>query len=71
MKRLEKLRFEREIARRLTLLPTQMKPIIEGYYDREVAAIERYGAENPTVSHDSLSEIEQIMEGVYGTKKAE
>ena len=70
MKRLEKLKFERQVASKLTLLPIQMKPIIEQYYDREIMAIEKYGGENPVVSHDSLSEIEKIMEEVYGDKEA-
>lgn len=47
-----------------------MRPIIDGYYDREIKAIEEYGGENPTVSHDSLSEIEKIMEEVYGDKES-
>ena len=70
MKRLEKLKFERSVASKLTLLPFQMRPIIDGYYDREIKAIEEYGGENPTVSHDSLSEIEKIMEEVYGDKES-
>lgn len=70
MKMLEKLKFERQVASKLTLLPIQMKPIIEQYYDREISAIEKYGGENPVVCHDSLSEIEKIMEEVYGDKEA-
>ena len=70
MKRLEKLKFEKQIASKLTLLPFQMRPIISEYYDREIAAIERYGGENPECSYESLSEIEKIMEGVYGDQKA-
>lgn len=70
MNRLEKLKFEKEISSKLTLLPFSMRPIIREYYDREIAAIEKYGAENPQVSDDSLSEIEKIMEVVYGDKKA-
>ena len=69
MKRLEKLKFEKQIAKQLSLLPFQMKPLIGEYYDREIKAIEEYGADNPTVSNDSLSEIEKIMEGVYGDKE--
>ena len=71
MKRLEKLKFEREVAKRLTLLPFQMKPVIDGYYEREIFAIEKYGGDNPEVSHDSLSEIEKIMEGVYGDSETQ
>ena len=71
MKRLEKLKFERQIASKLTLLPFQMRPLIEGYYEREIDAIEKYGSDNPDVNHESLSEIEKIMEEVYGSKKAE
>lgn len=70
MKRLEKLKFEREIAKQLTLLPFHMKPLIESYYEREIASIEKYGGNNPTVSRESLSEIERIMEDVYGSKEA-
>lgn len=70
MKRLEKLKFERAVAKCLTLLPFQMIPMIENYYDREITAIEKYGSDNPEVSHNSLSEIEKIMEEVYGTEKA-
>ena len=69
MKRLEKLKFEKQIASKLTLLPFQMKPLIESYYDREIKAIEEYNSENPEVNYDSLSEIEKIMEEVYGGKK--
>lgn len=57
------------MAAKLTLLPIQMKPIIESYYEREIASIEKYGGDNPIVSHDSLSEIEKIMEEVYGGKE--
>lgn len=71
MKRLEKLKFEKEVASKLTLLPFSMKPIIREYYEREITAIEKYGADNPQVSNDSLSEIEKIMEEVYGSKEAE
>ena len=70
MKRLEKLKFEREIAKQLTLIPFQMRPLIDSYYEREINAIEKYGSDNPQVSHDSLSEIEKIMEEVYGDKEA-
>lgn len=70
MKRLEKLKFERSVASKLTLLPFQMRPLIDSFYDREIKAIEEYGGENPVVSHDSLSEIEKIMEEVYGDKEA-
>ena len=70
MKRLEKLKFEKSVASKLTLLPVQMKPLIDSYYEREIKAIEDYGGENPVVSHDSLSEIERIMEEVYGGKEA-
>lgn len=71
MKRLEKLKFERQIASKLTLLPFQMQPLIESYYEREIDAIEKYNGDNPEVNHESLSEIEKIMEEVYGSKKAE
>ena len=70
MRRLEKLKFEKQIASKLTLLPFQMRPIISEYYDREIAAIEKYAGENPECSYESLSEIEKIMEGVYGDQKA-
>lgn len=70
MKRLEKLKFEKQIAKQLSLLPFQMKPLISEYYEREIKAIEEYGADNPSVSNDSLSEIERIMEAVYADKKA-
>ena len=70
MKRLEKLKFEKLIASKLTMLPVQMKPLIESYYEREIAAIEKYNGENPVVSHESLSEIERIMEEVYGGTEA-
>lgn len=70
MNRLEKLKFEKQVASKLTLLPAQMKPLIESYYEREVAQIERYGGDNPVVDHESLSEIEKIMEEVYGGKEA-
>lgn len=70
MNRLEKLKFEKQIAKHLSLLPFKMKPLIGEYYDREIDAIEKYGASNPQVSNDSLSEIEKIMEEVYGNKKA-
>ena len=69
MKRLEKLRFEKQIASKLTLLPFQMRPLISEYYDREITAIEKYNADNPECSYDSLSEIEKIMEAVYGDKE--
>ena len=68
MNRLEKLKFEKAVAKHLTMLPVQMKPLIENYYEREIAQIEKYNGENPTVSNDSLSEIEKIMEEVYGDK---
>ena len=71
MNRLEKLKFENQVASKLTLLPFSMKPIIREYYDREISAIEKYGASNPQVSNDSLSEIEKIMEEVYGSKEVE
>ena len=70
MKRKKKLKFERSVASKLTLLPFQMRPLIDSYYDREIKAIEEYGSDNPVVSHDSLSEIEKIMEEVYGGKEA-
>ncbi len=69
MNRLEKLKFEKQVAKRLTLLPFQMKPLIDEYYNREIDAIEKYGGSNPVVNSDSLTEIEKIMEGVYGTKE--
>lgn len=69
MNRLEKLKFEKQIAKHLSLLPFQMKPLIGEYYDREIDAIEKYGASNPQVSNDSLSEIEKIMEEIYGNKE--
>jgi hypothetical protein len=47
-----------------------MKPLIDSFYEREIKAIEEYGGDNPAVSHDSLSEIEKIMEEVYGDKEA-
>ena len=70
MKKLEKLKFERLVASKLTLLPVQMKPLIDSYYEREIKSIVEYGGENAEVSHDSLSEIERIMEEVYGGKEA-
>lgn len=69
MRRLEKLKFEKQVASKLTLLPFQMRPLISEYYDREITAIEKYNSDNPEVSYESLSEIERIMEEVYGDKE--
>lgn len=70
MKRLEKLKFEREVLKHLTLLPFSAKGTVDKYYEREITAIEQYGSDNPDVSYESLSEIEKIMEEVYGNQKA-
>ena len=71
MRKLEKLKFERQVAAKLTMLPAQMKPLIESFYEREIKSIEDYGGENPEVSHESLSEIERIMEETYGGKETQ
>lgn len=47
MTKLERLRMERKALDRLALLPAQMRRILVIYYDTEIAAIEKYGAENP------------------------
>ena len=71
MKRLEKLKLEREIARNLTMLPFQLRPLVENYYGREIDAIEKYGESNSEVESYSLLEIKRIMmEDFDGGKEA-
>lgn len=62
MKRLEKLIFEKKIADCLSLLPFQMRPIIENYYQKEIDAIQKYGSDNPEVDEESLKELKRRME---------
>lgn len=70
MKRLEKLKLEQEIARNLVMLPFQLRPLVENYYNREIAEITEYGEENSEVKPDSLLEIKRIMEDFNGGQEA-
>lgn len=65
MTRLEKLKIEKQIADNLMLLPFQLIPMVKNYYDREIDAIEKYGASNPAVSEESLDKIKKIMEELW------
>lgn len=73
MTRLEKLKIEKRIADNLTLLPFQLIPMVQNYYDREIDAIEKYGSSNPSVSEESLEKIKKFMEELKdnGIQKAE
>jgi hypothetical protein len=70
MKRLEKLKLEQLIAKNLVMLPFQLRPLVENYYGREIAAIEEYGEENSEVSEDSVNEIKKIVRDLDGVKEA-
>lgn len=47
MTRLERLKVEAARVKVFFLLPPQMKRTLEIFYEREIDAIEKYGAENP------------------------
>lgn len=49
MTRLEKLKEERETIRAMRCLSFDLIAACTVYYDREIEAIEEYGAENPKV----------------------
>lgn len=68
MKRQEKLKVEKDIAENLSLLPAQMKQIIDNYYQREIDGIDKYGFDNPDVDNRSLLQIKKDCEGYKAWK---
>lgn len=62
MKKSQKLKIERRISGKLTLLPQHVSKILDNFYIREVDEIERYGASDPEVDSSSIDEISEIIE---------
>lgn len=61
IRKLEKLRLEKEIVSKLSLLPKQTKAIIENFYSNEIKGIQEYGFENPVENTDSLIAIKRMI----------
>jgi hypothetical protein len=60
MKKLKKLRIEKDVASKLELLPGHVERMVDVYYQREIDDIEKHNADNPDVSPESVRVIEEI-----------
>lgn len=65
MKRLEKLKIERNLSECLSLLPAQTKVMLDRYYMREIELIEQYGKPDTEVDQESFKRLKTLME-VFG-----
>lgn len=63
MTKLDKLKLEMQITRKLVLLPLSTRQVLYKFYKNAIDEIELYGAENQLMGDESVCDIENILKG--------